>query len=133
MKKLGLITACLVLSSPLAFAKENMTTYKTESGSTLEFMVGPKDSILGLFTTAVASKECQQVIGVAKPVIGWVSKNAITFSVNYPECDAVITFVGYMSSDGKSIDTTSIIAHESSAAPGIPGERSLNNVMFNQV
>src|SRR5438445_109335 len=95
------------------FAGNNAITYKNTRGSILKLQINSDNTLTGFFTTAVASKECQQVIGMKRPIVGYIAKNALTFSVSYPEC-GVVNFIGNIEDNQKIIDTTAIVAHPSS-------------------
>lgn len=99
----------MVFTSQAIFAQT--LTYKNTRGSVLELQVDSKDTLSGTFTTAVASKECQQVIGTKRPVTGYITNNTITISISYPDCGSVVTFIGNMDTDKKTIDTTAVAAH----------------------
>ncbi|MFJ1266949.1 avidin/streptavidin family protein [Legionella lytica] len=112
-------------------AQENTTVFKNQRGSTLELNLLENNKIEGYFTTAVASKTCPQVINQKRPLIGYVSGNALTFSIVYPMCNSVLSFTGNMSKDKKTIDTLSIlnkqaedIIHEG------PGARFIGHDIF---
>ena len=124
----------LALLSQSLFAANDTMTYKNARGSTLTLAFGADNTLTGEFTTAVASKECQQAIGVKRPVVGYVAKNAITFSVNYPECGSVVSFIGNLEKNNTVIDTTAIVAHLSSeiATEG-PGARMISHDVFTHI
>lgn len=116
-----------------AFAENNVIHYKNTRGSTLELKIHPDNTLSGFFVTAVASKECQQAIGMKRPIIGFIAKNAITFSVNYPEC-GVVTFIGNLEDNQKIIDTTAMVAHLSQQITKEgPGARMISHDIFKQV
>jgi hypothetical protein len=123
----------LSLLSQTVIAANETITYKNARGSVLTLHFTSKDTLSGTFTTAVASKECQQVIGQERPIIGYIIDNAITISVDYPTCGSVLSFIGNIESDKKIIDTTSILAHQSTqiATQG-PGARFIGHDIFKQ-
>jgi hypothetical protein len=115
-----------------AFAEKNAIHYKNTRGSSLELQINPDNTLSGFFVTAVASKECQQAIGMKRPIIGYIAKNAITFSVNYPDC-GVVTFIGNIEDNKKIIDTTAMVAHLSNQiAKDGPGARMISHDVFKQ-
>ncbi|MFT4058280.1 MAG: avidin/streptavidin family protein [Legionella sp.] len=97
-----------------AGAADQATTlhYKNLRNSTLELNFSNGDNVTGLFTTAVATKECEDVVGVARPVTGYVLGNAITFSVEYPTCGSVVSFSGHLNEDKSKITTIAIVTHQ---------------------
>ncbi|MDX1837180.1 hypothetical protein DIZ81_07000 [Legionella taurinensis] len=131
--------ACAVLVTLSAGADAASTaretiTYKNERGSVLTLHFTSKDTLSGTFKTAVASKECQEAIGSERPVVGYIVKNAITISVDYPACGSVLTFIGNIEQGKAMIDTTSILAHQSThiATQG-PGARFIGHDVFKRV
>ncbi len=134
--KLKNICYVAVLFSLLAqpvFAESNGVTYKNTKGSILQLTINPDNTLTGSFTTAVASKECQQAIGMKRPIAGYIAKNALTFSVSYPEC-GVVTFIGNIEDNQKLIDTTALVAHPTNhfAKEG-PGARMISHDVFTRV
>jgi hypothetical protein len=115
------------------FAESNVLTYKNTKGSILQLKINPDNTLTGSFTTAVASKECQQAIGMKRPLVGYIAKNAIAFSVSYPEC-GVVTIIGNIEDDQKLIDTTALVAHPTNhfAKEG-PGARMISHDVFSRV
>jgi hypothetical protein len=90
-------------------AQQNTTTFKNQRGSILELNVLEGNKIEGYFTTAVASKTCPQAINQKRPIIGYITGNALTFSVVYPMCNSVLSITGNISKDKKVIDTLAIL------------------------
>lgn len=132
--KLGTLACATLLSLSFAnqtvFANQNTTVnYKNSRGSTLELNFTGTDSVTGSFTTAVATKECQDVVGKARPVSGFVLGNAITFSVDYPACGSVVTFSGHLNEDKSKIDSIAIVTHQST---GAFGSQFISNDIFKQ-
>src|SRR5690348_7854364 len=103
-KNICYVAVFFSLFTQSVFAESNAVTYKNTKGSILQLKINPDNTLTGSFTTAVASKECQQAIGMKRPLAGYIAKNAIAFSVSYPEC-GVITFIGNIEDDQKLIDT----------------------------
>lgn len=123
----------LALLSQSVFATNDTITYKNTRGSTLTLKFGSDNTLAGVFTTAVASKECQQAIGMKRPIVGYTANNAITFSVNYPECGSVVTFIGNIENNKKVIDTTAIVAHPSiQIAKEAVGARMISHDVFSR-
>ncbi|MBA2653005.1 MAG: hypothetical protein H0U73_12190 [Tatlockia sp.] len=108
--------ACTILATtlicPAGFA-EGIQTYKNQRGSLLELEVMPDNKIQGFFTTAVASKSCQEAIGKKQPIIGYTVGNVLTFSVVYPSCGSVVSITGNFGKKQTKIDTLSIVNHQS--------------------
>lgn len=122
------------LFSQTVLAANDTITYKNTRGSVLTLQFAADDTLTGVFTTAVASKECQQAIGMKRPVTGYMAKNAITFSVNYPECGSVVTFIGNIEKNNQVIDTTALVAHESTEiAKEGPGARFITHDVFTRI
>lgn len=126
--------ACAVLlglsfANEAAFANQTTVNYKNSRNSTLELNFNGEDGLTGSFTTAVASKECQDVIGVARPVIGYILGNAITFSVDYPTCGSVVTFSGHLNEDKSKIETIAMVTHQTT---GAFGSQFISNDVFTQ-
>ncbi|WP_019215553.1 avidin/streptavidin family protein [Legionella tunisiensis] len=108
-KQLG-YAAILGLSvvSQVSFAADTMI-FKNEKGSVLELAVAKEGAV---FTTAVASKECQQAIGQKRPVVGYLTGNAFTISIDYPDCGSALSIIGNIAANKKSLDTTWVVAHQ---------------------
>ena len=104
----------LSLVSQTVLAENNSITYKNGRGSLLTLKFSSDYTVTGSFTNAVASKSCQQSVGMKRPIQGFTADNAITIIVNYPGCGAVVTFIGNMDSSKKIIDTTALVAYQSS-------------------
>ncbi|MBA2710071.1 MAG: hypothetical protein H0U57_05730 [Tatlockia sp.] len=119
-----------VLSTQSALANDESITYKNKRGSVLTLNFSTDNSINGTFTTAVANKECQEAIGMERPVIGYIANNAITFSVNYPKCGSVVTFIGNLQKDKNKIDTTWIVAHQNDSIKSNIGTRLIGHDVF---
>ena len=63
----------LSLLSQSVFAANDTISYKNTRGSTLTLQFAT-DNTPGEFITAVASKECQQAIGMKRPIVGYTAK-----------------------------------------------------------
>lgn len=132
-RNIGYVAVIFSLLNQPVFAESNGMMYQNTRGSILKLEINSDHTLSGFFTTAVASKECQQAIGMKRPIIGYIAKNALTFSVSYPEC-GVVTFVGNIENNKKLIDTTAIVAHPSSQiAKEGPGVRIISHDVFNRV
>src|SRR5579863_7148351 len=110
LKNIFYVAVFFSLLTQFAFAESSTMIYKNAKGSILKLKINSDNTLTGSFTTAVASKECQQAIGMKRPLAGYIAKNALAFSVSYPEC-GVVTFIGNIEEDQKLIDTTALIAH----------------------
>lgn len=124
----------IILSANPLYAAQSSIKYKNNRGSELTINIGKEHNVTGHFITAVASKSCPQAIGTKRPIIGYVSGNALTFSTVYPMCDSVLSFSGNFFDNKKSIDTLSILIHQ---AKDIihqgPGDRFIGNDTFHKV
>jgi hypothetical protein len=131
INSIGSITILSLLLSQMVFAESDIINYKNTRGSMLTLQFNSDNTLTGTFTTAVASKECQQAINMKRPIIGFVAKNAITFSTNYPACGSVVTFIGNIEKNKTIIDTTAIVAHPSlEIAKEGPGARMISHDVF---
>jgi hypothetical protein len=106
----------LSLGSQMGFAAPEPMVFKNNYGSILEISVADNTSVTGYFTTKVATKDCPQVINQKRPVVGFLSGNALTLSINYPDCGSAVSIIGNLKDDNKSIDTTWMIAHQLASA-----------------
>ncbi|WED42736.1 avidin/streptavidin family protein [Legionella cardiaca] len=113
LKKISRIVAVsgLIMLSQASFAEEKMV-FKNGKGSVLELSSTKEGALTGYFTTAVASKECQQVIGQKRPVVGFLTGNAFTISIDYPDCGSALSIVGNLGKDNKTLDTTWVVVHQ---------------------
>lgn len=132
--KIGIIASAtllgLSLTNQVALAQETTSiTYKNARNSTLVLNFTDKDHVTGSFTTAVATKDCQQAIGAPRPVIGYILGNSITLSVDYPDCGSVVSFSGNLNADKSQIETIAIVTHQSS---GTFGSQFISNDIFKQ-
>ncbi len=134
LKTLACLSVTTLFLSSLSFAATDTVTYKNARGSELKLHFSSDDTVTGTFTTAVASKKCQQVIGIPRPIVGYTAKNAIAFSVNYPDCGSVVSFSGNVENDKSLIDTTAIISHLSvQVAKEGPGLRMISHDVFTRI
>ena len=131
--------ACTILATtlicPSVFAEQGMQTYKNQRGSLLEIEIMPDNKIQGFFTTAVASKSCQEAIGKKQPIIGYTVGNALTFSVVYPDCGSVVSITGnFVNHRHHRIDTLSIVNHQSdNVTHEGPGTRFIGHDSYRKV
>ena len=134
--KLNIRTCAIMMSLSLAnqmvFAEKNGITYENSRGSILELNFNKKGPLTGTFTTAVASKECQDVIGRERPITGYLEGTAITFSVNYPTCGSVVTLTGHINPSKDTIDAIAIIVHQASSFTEGPGSQFITHDTFMQ-
>lgn len=86
--------------------------FKNNYGSILEITVNDDDSVQGYFTTKVATKDCPQVVGQKRPVVGFLTGNALTLSIDYPSCGSALSIIGNLKKDNNIIDTTWVAAHQ---------------------
>lgn len=134
LKNIACLAIGVTLLSQSVLAANETVTYKNERGSILKLQFNSDNTVTGSFTTAVASKECQQAIGMKRPLVGFTAKNSITFSVNYPDCGAVLTFIGNVEDGKKLIDTTAMVAHPTvHIEKEGPGARMISHDVFNQI
>lgn len=120
----------LALSSQALWA--GSITYKNHRGSVLELQFSDKNQLNGFFTTAVASKECSDVIGTKIPVIGYVDSTAITISMNYPSCGSIVTLTGHVSANKDKINAIALIAHQQSLFAQGAGTETITNEVFSR-
>lgn len=114
MKFKMLACSVIVICSSTAIAKNDLIThYKNARGSNLTVQVDENNNITGTFTTAVATKQCPQAVGVEQSIIGYIVNNALTISIAYPDCGSVLTFIGNIDKNSGYIDVTSILAQQS--------------------
>ena len=123
-----------LLLQTLAFAESNIVTFKNKRGSILTLNLDKGEILTGTFKTAVASKECQEAINLQRPLTGFKAENAITFSVNYPKCGSVLTFIGNIDEAKGIIDTTAILARNATdiSTEG-PGSRLIVHDVFKKI
>lgn len=113
LKAIGCAVLGFFLFANITFAGDGMLTYKNNRGSVLKLQFSADNVLIGTYTTAVASKECPQVIGLERPIIGYITNNALAISIGYPACGSVVTFIGNIENDRSAIDTTSLVVHQS--------------------
>ncbi len=112
LKNICFTAICLSIISQNIFAADDSLTFKNQRGSVLHLTIHSDNTLDGYFTTAVASKSCQQYIGKKRPIMGYIVKNALTVSASYPEC-GVLTYIGHINENQKMIDVTAVVAHPS--------------------
>ncbi|KTD20931.1 Avidin family [Legionella lansingensis] len=105
----------LIVLSQSGLAAEDKMVFKNEKGSVLELVKSQEGALTGSFTTAVASKECQQAVGQKRPIVGYLTGNAFTISIDYPDCGSALSIIGNLSQDNKTLDTTWVVAHQAPA------------------
>ena len=122
-----------LLFLPSIVLATNEITYRNSHGSILTLQINSNKTLSGNFTSAIASKECPQAIGMKRPIIGFIEKNTLTMSVSYPEC-GVVNFIGNIEDNNRIIDTISIVAHESHhIAKEGPGARFIGHDIFHRI
>lgn len=130
--KLFILTMNLLFLPPIVLAT-NAVTYRNSYGSILILQINSNKTLSGNFTSAIATKECPQAIGMKRPIIGFIEKNALTMSVSYPGC-GVVNFIGNIEDNNQIIDTISIIAHESHhIAKERPGALLIGHDVFHRI
>lgn len=127
------VSVSLCMATSQAFAGQDTITYKNSRGSILELEFNQKEKLKGTFTTAVASKDCQDVIGVKRPLIGYIDNSAITFSINYPTCGSVVSLTGHINENREKISTIAIIARQTSTYPEAIGSQFITHDTFVKV
>ncbi len=81
--------------------------YINQSGSMMSVTIDG-DTVKGEYITSLG---CD--IGIPKPLVGWINGTAITFTVNFGECQSITSWVGHIRSDG-SISTIWTLAKANS-------------------
>ena len=110
MRKILTTFVALLLITPALCSALNAPSekYLNQRGSMLIMTknktTATSGTLTGTFTTAVASKNCQKVIGQPMPISGFYTGNAFTLSINFPMCNTVVAMVGNMTSQG-ALDT----------------------------
>ncbi|KTC86984.1 avidin/streptavidin family protein [Legionella brunensis] len=138
-KKISHILAIsgLIALSQASFAVDTANekmVFKNEKGSVLELTSSKDGSLSGYFTTAVASKECQQAVGQKRPVVGFLTGNAFTISIDYPDCGSALSIIGNLSQDNKFLDTTWMVVHQAPASKNKDlGARFMGNNSYNRI
>lgn len=113
VKHIGYAAALsLAILSQTGFSAQETMVFKNNYGSTLEITVNEDDSVQGFFTTTVATKDCQQVVGQKRPVVGFLTGNALTLSIYYPSCGSALSIIGNLKKDNKIIDSTWVATHQ---------------------
>lgn len=120
------ILAGFTLMSQTVFAHDVINTYKNGYGSLLKLSTASDNRIHGTFTTAVASANCQKVIGVERPIIGYQVNKVVSFIVTYPECGSLVSFTGHMNADNE-IEMTALVTRQ----PIDQGKKEFNEQMVN--
>lgn len=130
--KLSAVILSLSLASQGLLADEPIT-YKNKRGSLLELHFNPNNELTGTFTTAVASKECKDVIGAKQPIIGYADGSAISLSVNYPSCGSIVTLIGHINTNKDRMDIIALIAHQQSLFDKGAGTETITQDTFVKV
>ncbi len=77
------------------------SVWVNELGSTMTIQsVGADGLITGTYVTAVGCGA-----GTVRPLRGWYNKGAITFTVNWQECNSLTSWTGNVASSGATIVT----------------------------
>jgi hypothetical protein len=100
------------LISQAGFATQQTMVFKNNYGSILELIVAEDSSVKGYFTTKVATKDCPQAIGQKRPVLGFLAGNALSLSINYPDCGSALSINGNLKEKNQAMDTTWIVSHQ---------------------
>jgi len=88
-----LLTVILFMQMSFAYANESLTgTWRNDAGSEMELVEDLNGNLSGVYRTALG---CEQ--GVAKPLVGWRNKNAVSFSVNFQDCGSLTAWSGHIS------------------------------------
>jgi len=126
MKNTVLLTVSTVLSlglfANMAMATNQPTeTYKNQRGSVLvlerKATSANSGELMGMFTTAVASKRCQDLVGKSRPIKGYYTGNALSITVDYPSCGTVVSIIGNKNSKNQ-INTIWVVANQAKHAQG---------------
>ncbi|CAM2773138.1 TPA: hypothetical protein JBL19_10685 [Legionella pneumophila] len=108
--------------------------FKNQRDSILELTLLPNNQLEGYFTTAVASKECQQIIGQRQLITGLWTGNTLTFSVVYEQCGSIYSVVGNFDQEKNHIDVIGLINHQSDDATGKDcGSRYITHDTYNSI
>lgn len=104
----------LFLSHYASAASDFSETYKNQRGSTL-VLVWHADSkntgtLNGTFTAAVGN--CKQDVGIPLPLTGYYNGNAISVTVNFPNCKSVAAITGNLINNKNSIHTIWLLASQ---------------------
>ncbi len=104
----ALTIASLVQSWPAA-AQEPLavsSVWINELGSTMTIQtVGSDGLITGTYVTAAGCG-----VGTVRPLRGWYNNGAITFTVNWQECNSLTSWTGNLTSSGVTIATLWLLA-----------------------
>jgi len=112
---IGTLVGLTTIAAQASVLDNNTLTYENQRGSTL-VLKGHKltkntGTITGTFTTNVASKNCQSVIGKPTPIKGYYDGNAITISKIFPKCGVAIATIGNLEKN-KKLDMLWIVAFQ---------------------
>lgn len=115
------LAVCISFTANVANARSRVSEhYQNQRGSLLVLnkhkISKNYGTISGTFATAVASKNCQDVVGKPAPITGYYTGNAVSFTVSYPSCGAVIAVVGNF--EKNTIQTVWIDSHQALHAEG---------------
>jgi hypothetical protein len=84
-----------------------------QSGSVMNFAVGPSGQISGTYVNNAAGTGCQ---GSAYPLTGWVYGNNIAWSVTWTNavasCNSVTAWGGYYDPNSNAIQTNWVLAYQ---------------------
>jgi hypothetical protein len=133
--KFKIIGCTIVMSLILNQAIHAETvSYKNTRGSLLTLHFTSEGQVTGSFTTAVATKQCPEVIGKERPVSGYLAGNAIVISVGYPSCGSVVSLIGNFNKDKRVIDTTGLVAHQmGTVLPNGPSVQFITHDVFTKM
>jgi len=118
------------LISSAGFAQGNSIIYKNDRGSILELSFNKQEALSGTFKTAVASKECKQVIGKSRPVEGYIDGSAITLIISYPSCGSLLSLSGHINKEKNMINTIAVITHQMKTFTDGPGSQMITHDKF---
>jgi hypothetical protein len=132
LQKIFMLIMILAFFSSDIFATSTIV-YRNTKGSILYLNINPNNTLTGSFISAVASKECPQAIGMKRPIVGFVAKNAVTISISYPEC-GVVNLIGNIEDNKNVIDAFYVVAHPShDIAKEGPGARMIGHDVFHRM
>jgi hypothetical protein len=108
-------------ATPSVFAAQDSTiTFKNQRGSTMILTWNDKEAnsgtLTGTFNTAVGS--CKADVGVPLPLVGYFNGNALTMTVNFPNCKKVAAMTANISQNKDKMHALWLVGNHSSDPQG---------------